>query len=154
MAAKLLPVLKLATKVTIAGGALYVTYDSGLLGGSAQGSEVLGKAKAAIPPAVDEWVKYFGFEPSQKWDSPLSRRGTRVRNGWQLSHKGLFQTYKSKIEQFQEFLLFHSRGAVIHICSLIGPYSIRWLYQPRLAVPERPHQMKSDILQLADILRT
>lgn len=48
--------------MTIAGGALYVTYDSGLLGGSEQGSEVLGKAKAAIPPAVDEWVKYFGFE--------------------------------------------------------------------------------------------
>lgn len=79
MAAKLLPVVKLATKVTVAGGALYVAYDSGLLGGSAQGSEVLSKAKAAIPPAVDEWMKYFGFElpaipkfafaPVESWNS-------------------------------------------------------------------------------------
>ncbi|XP_046907090.1 MICOS complex subunit MIC13 [Hypomesus transpacificus] len=79
MAAKLLPVVKLATKVTVAGGALYVAYDSGLLGGSAQGSEVLSKAKAAIPPAVDEWMKYFGLElpaipkvafaPVESWNS-------------------------------------------------------------------------------------
>lgn len=61
-AAKLLPVAKLAGKVGIAGGAVYVAYDSGLLGGSAQGSEVLAKAKAALPPAIDEWAKYFGFE--------------------------------------------------------------------------------------------
>ncbi|XP_010869931.1 MICOS complex subunit MIC13 [Esox lucius] len=79
MAAKMLPVLKLATKMTIAGGALYVAYDAGLLGGSEQGSEVLEKAKAAIPPAVDEWVKYFGYElpaipkvgfsPVEAWNS-------------------------------------------------------------------------------------
>ncbi|XP_036378410.1 MICOS complex subunit MIC13 [Megalops cyprinoides] len=62
MAARILPVAKLATKVTVAGGALYVAYDTGLLGGSEQGSEVLSRAKAAIPPAVDEWMKYFGFE--------------------------------------------------------------------------------------------
>ncbi|KAL7397065.1 hypothetical protein ABVT39_016185 [Epinephelus coioides] len=81
MAAKILPVLKLATKVTIAGGALYVACDSGLLGSSEQGSEALGKARAAIPPAVDEWMKYFGleaqlptmpkieFSPIQAWNS-------------------------------------------------------------------------------------
>ncbi|XP_029988222.1 MICOS complex subunit MIC13 [Sphaeramia orbicularis] len=62
MAAKVLPVVKLATKVTIAGGALYVAYDSGLLGSSDQGSEALRKAKAAIPPAIEEWLKYFGLE--------------------------------------------------------------------------------------------
>lgn len=39
-----------------------MAYDSGLLGGSEQGSVALGRAKAAIPPAVDEWMKYFGFE--------------------------------------------------------------------------------------------
>ncbi|XP_031642012.1 MICOS complex subunit MIC13-like isoform X2 [Oncorhynchus kisutch] len=86
MAGKILPVLKLATKVTIAGGALYVAYDSGLLGGSEQGSKVIGKAKAAFPPAVDEWVKYFGFEgevsehpaaggddaEAEKWSVPAS----------------------------------------------------------------------------------
>ncbi|KAM7410177.1 hypothetical protein PAMA_001566 [Pampus argenteus] len=81
MAAKILPVVKLATKVTIAGGALYVAYDSGLLGSSEQGSVALEKAKAAVPPAVEEWMKYFGletqlptmpkveFSPVQAWNS-------------------------------------------------------------------------------------
>lgn len=48
--------------MTIAGGALYVAYDSGLLGSSEQGSVALEKAKAAIPPAIEEWMKYFGME--------------------------------------------------------------------------------------------
>ncbi|XP_037625799.1 MICOS complex subunit MIC13 [Sebastes umbrosus] len=81
MAARILPVVKLITKVTIAGGALYVAYDSGLLGSSEQGSVALGKAKAAIPPAIEEWMKYFGLEaqlptmpkiefaPVQAWNS-------------------------------------------------------------------------------------
>ncbi|KAK5870071.1 hypothetical protein PBY51_024733 [Eleginops maclovinus] len=85
MAAKILPVVKLATKVTIAGGALYVAYDSGLLGTSEQGSEALGKAKAAIPPAIEEWMKYFGleaqlptipkveFSPVQAWNSGVRK---------------------------------------------------------------------------------
>lgn len=55
-------VSRLATKVTIAGGALYVAYDSGLLGSSEQGSVALEKAKAAVPPAIEEWMKYFGLE--------------------------------------------------------------------------------------------
>lgn len=53
---------RLATKVTIAGGAIYVACDSGLLGSGEQGSQALEKAKAAIPPAVEEWMKYFGLE--------------------------------------------------------------------------------------------
>lgn len=53
---------RLATKVTIAGGALYVACDSGLLGSGEQGSEALGRAKAVVPPAVEEWMKYFGLE--------------------------------------------------------------------------------------------
>ncbi|TDH08344.1 hypothetical protein EPR50_G00097220 [Perca flavescens] len=81
MAARILPVVKLATKLTIAGGALYVACDSGLLGSSEQGSEALEKAKAAIPPAIEEWMKYFGleaqlptmpkveFSPVQAWNS-------------------------------------------------------------------------------------
>lgn len=36
--------------------------DSGLLGSGEQGSKALGRAKAAIPPAVEEWMKYFGLE--------------------------------------------------------------------------------------------
>ncbi|KAG5851360.1 hypothetical protein ANANG_G00092450 [Anguilla anguilla] len=83
MAAKILPVVKLVTKVTVAGGALYVAYDTGLLGGSGEGSEVLSKAKAAIPPAVDEWMKYFGlelpappkieFSPLETWNSGVQK---------------------------------------------------------------------------------
>ncbi|TMS20788.1 MICOS complex subunit MIC13 [Larimichthys crocea] len=81
MAARILPVVKLATKVTIAGGALYVACDSGLLGSGEQGSVALEKAKAAIPPAIEEWMKYFGleaqlptipkieFSPVQAWNS-------------------------------------------------------------------------------------
>lgn len=57
---------RLATKVTIAGGALYVACDSGLLGSSEQGSEALEKAKTAIPPAIEEWMKYFGVEVQNK----------------------------------------------------------------------------------------
>lgn len=53
---------RLATKVTIAGGALYVACDSGLLGSSEQGSQALEKVKAALPPAIEEWMKYFGVE--------------------------------------------------------------------------------------------
>ena len=62
-------IFRLATKVTIAGGALYVACDSGLLGSSEQGSEALGKAKAVIPPAVEEWMKYFGLEVQIKYTS-------------------------------------------------------------------------------------
>ncbi|XP_072294529.1 MICOS complex subunit MIC13 [Eucyclogobius newberryi] len=62
MAARILPVIKLATKLTIAGGAVYVVCDSGLLGSSAQGAVALEKAQAAVPPAVEEWMKYFGVE--------------------------------------------------------------------------------------------
>ncbi|XP_028300262.1 MICOS complex subunit MIC13 [Gouania willdenowi] len=81
MAARILPIVKLTTKLTIAGGALYVAYDSGLLGSSDQGSEALKKAKAALPPAIEEWMKYFGleaqlptmpqveFSPLQSWNS-------------------------------------------------------------------------------------
>ncbi|XP_076009251.1 MICOS complex subunit MIC13 [Genypterus blacodes] len=81
MAAKILPIVKLATKVTIAGGAVYVACNSGLLGSSEQGSVALGKARAAVPPAIEEWMKYFGleaqlptmpqieFSPVQSWNS-------------------------------------------------------------------------------------
>ncbi|KAI5101025.1 MICOS complex subunit MIC13 [Silurus meridionalis] len=62
MAARILPVVKLATKLGIAGGAVYVAYDSGLLGGSAEGSEALSRAQAAVRPAVEEWAKYFSLE--------------------------------------------------------------------------------------------
>ncbi|XP_071377609.1 MICOS complex subunit MIC13 [Centroberyx affinis] len=105
MAAKILPVVKLATKVTIAGGALYVAYDSGLLGASEQGSEVLAKAKAAIPPAIQEWMKYFGleaqlptmpkieFSPVQAWNSgvrsSISTLSEGPRKAGEYTNQGL-----------------------------------------------------------------
>lgn len=73
--------VKLATKMTIAGGALYVACDYGLLGSSEQGSKALEKAKAALPPAIEEWMTYLGleaqlptmpkieFSPVQAWNS-------------------------------------------------------------------------------------
>ncbi|TRY62317.1 hypothetical protein DNTS_025858 [Danionella cerebrum] len=78
MAAKILPVVKFATKVTIAGGALYVAYDSGLIGGSEEGSVALARAKAAIAPAMEEWTKYIGFEviefsPLDAWNSGVQK---------------------------------------------------------------------------------
>ncbi|KAK0143020.1 MICOS complex subunit MIC13 [Merluccius polli] len=93
MASKILPVLKLATKVTVAGGALYVVYDSGLLGSGEQGTEVLGKAKTAIPPAINEWMKYFGmeaqvptlptieFSPRQAWNSGVRTTISTLSDG-------------------------------------------------------------------------
>uniref|UniRef100_A0A3P9B624 MICOS complex subunit MIC13 n=1 Tax=Maylandia zebra TaxID=106582 RepID=A0A3P9B624_9CICH len=72
---------KTGPKVTIAGGAVYVAYDSGLLGNSEQGSEALRKAKAVIPPAMEEWMKYFGVElPTiPKIEFSLLTRGILVR---------------------------------------------------------------------------
>ncbi|KAM9848522.1 LOW QUALITY PROTEIN: MICOS complex subunit MIC13 [Aulostomus maculatus] len=95
MAAKILPVVKLATKVTIAGGALYVAYDSGLLGSSEQGSEALGKAKAAIPPAIEEWMKYFGLEAQLP---TLPKIEFSPLQTWNLECGGRFQLFQ-KLQQ-------------------------------------------------------
>ncbi|XP_054644983.1 MICOS complex subunit MIC13 [Dunckerocampus dactyliophorus] len=105
MAAKMFPLIKLATKVTIAGGAVYVAYDSGLLGSGEQGSEALGRARAAIPPAVEEWMKYFGleaqlptvpkveFSPVQAWNSgvrwSISTLSDAPRKAAEYSSQGL-----------------------------------------------------------------
>ncbi|XP_052446197.1 MICOS complex subunit MIC13 isoform X1 [Carassius gibelio] len=72
-----------ATKLTLAGGALYVAYDSGLLGNGKEGSVALGRAKDAFPPAVEEWMKYFGFQlpatpkiefsPLDAWNSGVQK---------------------------------------------------------------------------------
>ena len=66
MTAVLVGSCRLTSKVAVAGGAVYVVYDSGLLGSSQQGTEVLGKAKTAIPPAINEWMKYFGMEVNRR----------------------------------------------------------------------------------------
>ncbi|XP_068090201.1 MICOS complex subunit MIC13 [Hyperolius riggenbachi] len=62
MAPAVLRLLKVTTKAVLAGGAIYLVYDYGLLGSGAQGEEVLKKTKAAVPPAVHEWADYFGLQ--------------------------------------------------------------------------------------------
>ncbi|XP_063150385.1 MICOS complex subunit MIC13 [Candoia aspera] len=73
MAPRAFPLVKLMTKAGVAGGALYVVYSQGLLGGSEQGAQALHKAKAAVLPAVEEWTTYFGWQipPIPKTDFSL-----------------------------------------------------------------------------------
>ncbi|NWS75998.1 MIC13 protein, partial [Crotophaga sulcirostris] len=49
-------------KGSLAGAAVYVAYDQGLLGSGTQGAEALNKACAALPPAIQEWTSYLGWE--------------------------------------------------------------------------------------------
>nr|XP_056723578.1 MICOS complex subunit MIC13 [Euleptes europaea] len=62
MARRVWPVAKFLVKGGLVGGAVYVVYEQGLLSGSEQGAEALRKAQAAVPPAVEEWTKYFGWQ--------------------------------------------------------------------------------------------
>ncbi|NXF38522.1 MIC13 protein, partial [Nyctibius bracteatus] len=68
-------------KGSLAGAAVYVAYDQGLLGSGTQGAEALKKAQAALPPAIQEWTSYVGwqvrtlpatpkfdFSPSDSWN--------------------------------------------------------------------------------------
>ncbi|KAM9265592.1 MICOS complex subunit MIC13 isoform 3-T3 [Morus bassanus] len=57
-------------KGSLAGAAVYVAYDQGLLGSGTQGAEALRKAQAALPPAIQEWTSYVGWElpPTPKFD--------------------------------------------------------------------------------------
>ncbi|NXF11549.1 MIC13 protein, partial [Smithornis capensis] len=60
-------------KGSLAGAAVYVAYDQGLLGSGRQGAEALRKAQVALPPALQEWTSYLGWEvralpPTPKFD--------------------------------------------------------------------------------------
>ncbi|XP_054038174.1 MICOS complex subunit MIC13 [Rissa tridactyla] len=70
MAARLLPAVKFVIKGSLAGAAVYMAYDQGLLGSGTQGAEALRKAQAALPPAIQEWTSYLGWElpPTPKFD--------------------------------------------------------------------------------------
>ncbi|KAM9254777.1 MICOS complex subunit MIC13 isoform 2-T2 [Cariama cristata] len=78
MAARLFPAVKFVIKGSLAGAAVYVAYDQGLLGSGTQGAEALKKAQAALPPAIQEWTSYIGWElpttpkfdfsPSDSWN--------------------------------------------------------------------------------------
>ncbi|KAG8454776.1 hypothetical protein GDO86_001121 [Hymenochirus boettgeri] len=62
MAPALVRLLKFFTKAGLAGGAVYVAYDQGLMGRGEQGEEVLKKMNDAVPPAIQEWADYFGWQ--------------------------------------------------------------------------------------------
>ncbi|NXH05505.1 MIC13 protein, partial [Loxia leucoptera] len=46
----------------LAGAAVYVAYDMGLLGSGIEGAEALKKAQETLPPAIQEWTDYLGWE--------------------------------------------------------------------------------------------
>lgn len=41
---------------------MYVAYDQGLLGSGIEGAEALKKAQETLPPAIQEWTDYLGWE--------------------------------------------------------------------------------------------
>ncbi|KGL73825.1 Protein QIL1, partial [Tinamus guttatus] len=49
-------------KGSLAGAAVYMVYDQGLLGSGVQGAEALKKAQETFPPAIQEWTNYIGWE--------------------------------------------------------------------------------------------
>ncbi|NXK55077.1 MIC13 protein, partial [Chauna torquata] len=68
---------RFVVKGSLAGAAVYVAYDQGLLGSGTEGAEALKKAQTALPPAVKEWTSYIGWEvrtlpPAPKYDFSLS----------------------------------------------------------------------------------
>uniref|UniRef100_A0A8D0DWL9 MICOS complex subunit MIC13 n=1 Tax=Salvator merianae TaxID=96440 RepID=A0A8D0DWL9_SALMN len=62
MAFRINPLIKFLVKGGLAGGAIYVVYNQGLLSGSDQGAEALHKIQEALPPALEEWARYFGWQ--------------------------------------------------------------------------------------------
>ncbi|XP_074834650.1 MICOS complex subunit MIC13 [Carettochelys insculpta] len=71
---RLVPVIRFVIKGSLAGAAVYVACDQGLLGSGSQGAEALRKARTALPPAIQEWANYAGWElpSSPKFDFSVS----------------------------------------------------------------------------------
>lgn len=53
-----------------------MAYDQGLLGSGMQGAEALKKAQAALPPAIQEWTSYIGWEVRTVQMNTLSKTNT------------------------------------------------------------------------------
>ncbi|XP_044273524.1 MICOS complex subunit MIC13 [Varanus komodoensis] len=62
MAPRVFPLVKFLVKGGLAGGAVYLVYNQGLLSGGEQGAQALRKARDTLPLAVEEWAKYFGWK--------------------------------------------------------------------------------------------
>ncbi|XP_075759232.1 MICOS complex subunit MIC13 isoform X2 [Pelodiscus sinensis] len=71
---RVFPVVRFVIKGSLAGAAVYVAFDQGLLGNGNRGADALKKARSAVPPAVQEWANYIGWEvPSTpKFDFSVS----------------------------------------------------------------------------------
>uniref|UniRef100_A0A8C0VTY6 MICOS complex subunit MIC13 n=1 Tax=Cyanistes caeruleus TaxID=156563 RepID=A0A8C0VTY6_CYACU len=78
-----IPSLWFLIKGGLAGAAVYVAYDQGLLGSGTEGAEAFKKAQETLPPAIQEWTNYLGWEvrtaqvipalpPTPKFDFSLS----------------------------------------------------------------------------------
>ncbi|XP_057233560.1 MICOS complex subunit MIC13 [Malurus melanocephalus] len=62
MSIRVFPAVKFLIKGGLAGAAVYVAYDQGLLGSGKQGADALRKAQEMVPPVVHEWTNYLGLE--------------------------------------------------------------------------------------------
>ncbi|XP_052657327.1 MICOS complex subunit MIC13 isoform X3 [Harpia harpyja] len=97
----------------LAGAAVYVVYDQGLLGSGTQGAEALKKAQAALPPAIQEWTRYIGWElpptpkfdfsPSDSWNKETlfaDKKQYKLGDGKGVSQKArIFSCYPSLLPQ-------------------------------------------------------
>ncbi|NXW94532.1 MIC13 protein, partial [Alopecoenas beccarii] len=68
-------------KGSVAGAAVFVVYEQGLLGSGTQGAEALQKARAALPPAIQEWTNYIGWEVRTAQTATASRTDTFFEQG-------------------------------------------------------------------------
>ncbi|XP_010561391.1 PREDICTED: protein QIL1 isoform X6 [Haliaeetus leucocephalus] len=89
----------------LAGAAVYVVYDQGLLGSGTQGAEALKKAQAALPPAIQEWTRYIGWElpPTPKFDFSPSDSWNKVNHFNTLS-KNQSLTYVTFMVEEKSYL--------------------------------------------------
>ncbi|XP_042320245.1 MICOS complex subunit MIC13-like [Sceloporus undulatus] len=61
MALLVFPLIKFLVKRGLAGGTVYVVYDQDLLSRDKEGACAPQKTQQALPLALDEWMKYFGW---------------------------------------------------------------------------------------------
>lgn len=72
---------RFVVKGSVAGAAVFVVYEQGLLGSGAQGAEALRKARAALPPAIHEWTSYVGWEVRAAQMAAASSTNTSFERG-------------------------------------------------------------------------
>ncbi|NXW70410.1 MIC13 protein, partial [Hirundo rustica] len=66
----------------LAGAAVYVAYDQGLLGSGTEGAEALRKAQETLPPAIQEWTDYLGWEVRAAQLPSIPKFDFYISNSW------------------------------------------------------------------------